>query len=253
MRYCANFLIVLSLLVLTACKTNLNFYSGAPYQTPYHVDESIIVTFPDEIKDRKYRVKVGGFLDSHFFRIPVQDAYSTEVTGRLGPMFARGVSVTNKSVYDQITPLNAQLPASRDESVERNLDAILEDLNKKEKKELETKKSESALTEEAFRAADLQSIESKQSVYLLRFNNALLGFVEGRARVSFQVELIDRRTGNILMGNQYQGRSQRFDPNQNNKTNEIVLVRLVRQAFAGAMSQMMDDIAATAGASGSKK
>ncbi len=254
MRY--KYLLVICCLVLmvAGCKTRLNFITGSPIQTPYRVNEGVIAVYPDEIRDRIYKVKVGGLLDGKYYQVPVQEAYAAETTARLSPMFTRGVSVLNQSVYDQITPLNAVEPASRDESKERNLDVILEDIKKKESKdETAPKQTEKELVEEAFRAADLQAIQDKQHVYLLQFRNTLLGFVDGRARVSFQVVLADRRTGNILMQGQYQGRSEKFTPRINERTNEIELVRLVRQSLSGAMGQMIDDVAVATGASGSKK
>ena len=77
--------------------------------------------------------------------------------------------------------------------------------------------------------------------------------VEGRVRTSFVVHLIDRRTGNELMKNQYQGRSERFVPKQSERTNELELQRLIRQSLSGGMSQMMDDLAIATGATGSKR
>ncbi|HMX62563.1 MAG TPA: hypothetical protein PKD58_05810 [Candidatus Sumerlaeota bacterium] len=246
-------LCVISLFAV-ACKQRLEFITGAPIQTPYRVNDGVIASFPDEIKERLYKIKVGGTFDGKVYQVPVQEAYASELTARLSTMFTRGVSVINQSIYDQITPLNAPLPASRDESQERNLDEVLADLRKKESGEKDApKKTEAELTEEAFRAMDVNSVQSKNHAYLLKFDVALLGMVEGRVRTSFVVHLIDRRTGNELMKNQYQGRSERFVPKQSERTNELELQRLVRQSLSGGMSQMMDDLAIATGATGSKR
>ncbi|MEO8376290.1 MAG: hypothetical protein ABI579_01355 [Candidatus Sumerlaeota bacterium] len=246
------FLCLISLFA-TACKQRLEFITGAPIQTPYRVNEGIIASFPDDMKERIYKIKVGGFFDGKVYQIPVQEAYASETTARLSAMFTRGVSIVNYSVYDQITPMNAPLPASRDESKERNLDDVLADLRKKESKEKDApKQTEAELTEEAIRTMDIESVQNKNQAYLLKFDVAILGIVDQRVRTSFVVRLIDRRTGNELMKNQYQGRSERFEAKQNEKTNEIELRRLIRQSLSGAMGQMVDDLAVAAGASGSK-
>lgn len=246
------FLCIASLLSV-GCKQRLEFITGAPIQTPYRVNEGIIAAFPDEMSERIYKVKVGGFFDGKIYQIPVQQAYASELTARLTPMFTRGVSVINSGIYDQITPVDAPLPASRDESQERSLDDVLADLRKKESKDKDApKKTEAELTEEAIRTMDLDSIQGKNHAYLLKFDVALLGVVEQRVRTSFVVRLIDRRTGNELLKAQYQGRSERFEPKQNERTNELELLRLVRQSLSGGMSQMIDDLAKVTGATGSK-
>lgn len=230
------------------CATDLTFPSGSPIKSPYKVQQGIIVSFPDEIDERKFKVRVGGFIDQQNYNIPVGDVYKTETVARLSGVFTQGVTVTSRSIVDTLPPLRTSEEQEADPSTNPRLEAILEELRAKEKGEGKSKRTEAELMEAALRIASEESVSQKNSVYLLTFEDALFGFVDGRMSISYSMKFIDRRTGNVLHAARYSGRSRRFEGAQSSKTNENNLRDLARQAFSGAMLRMMDDIASSAGA-----
>ena len=268
-----SFLRVLSLVMVMmvvvlagGCRTRVNFSAGAPYPTGFDkVNDAVIVSFPDAIKERTYKVRVGSLWEAHTFVMPVMEAYQAETTARMNGVFSRGVTMTSHKSLEELDERRAQYQEAKsaelantstetrkgeeldEEVTQSELDRILADLEKKEKGEGDVDKSEAELVDEALRQASMEMVEQKGASYLLVFRDALFGMPEQRIMVSFSVQLIDRRTGNVLVQKRYQGRSQRFDPNRNNKTNQAELVALTRMAFAGAMGQMTEDIARATG------
>jgi predicted ATP-dependent endonuclease of OLD family len=248
-------LLLLPLLLLAVgCKTRVAFPLGAPYPSTQRIDEAVIISFPDSIIKRTYNVKVGGFLDQHVFVMPVFDIYRSETVARMNGLFAKGVTLVAHSALDEMVDRDLShmrpepAPDSRDHTQSAsNLESVLADLERREGGDRSVGKSRQELMDEALREAAMESIDDKNAVYLLYFRDALYGVEDSRITVRFRAQLIDRRTGATLLDNRYQGRSTRFDPVNNLKTNEIRLVSLTRLAFSGAMSKLIDDIAQATG------
>lgn len=251
-------LLLLLLVVVSGCRSRVDLNYGAPYASPYRIDESVIVSFPDEMQKRTYKVKVGGFFDAHVYIIPVGEAYASETTARMKGIFTGAVTLTSNSMLDQLAapaPEKSVLPPveksedeedSKEAQQERDLEAVLSDLTKVEKGEkLPEKKSQAQLTQEALEMTSIEMFRQRDPGYLLRFQDAIFGFDpnDSRCRVSFRVQYIDWRTKNILFDKRYSGQSQRFKAAQSQKTNETNLRDLVRQAMSGTMTQLVEDIA----------
>lgn len=232
--------------LLAGCTTAIRFPSGAPYQSPYNSTEGMIIAFPDELPERPLKIKVGGFLDREYYELSVGEAYINETTARLSNIFRGGITVTTHSVVDQLPGLNTGDGGEPAEGTSTSdLEDIIRELNEKERSGsgAKTRKSVDELTARALDLASRESIEQKNSTYLLRFSDALLGSREQRLLATFRVRLYDRRTGNLLLDKRYGGRSQRFEPVNSQKTNENRLMALTKQALSGGMAQMVEDIA----------
>ncbi len=243
-----HLLLLLSAVAMAAsgCRTRLDFPSGGTFHSPYRVNDGVIVAFPDDLEDRTYNVKVGRLWESRVFVIPVLDAYRTETVARMGGVFRQGVVFASHSVLDDIEMRTAPPESGNEEAMERELDSILRDLAEEEQTRrgiFDTGARRQELSDRALREAALESVEQRGGNYVLFFQDALFGFPEGRASVSFRVHLIDRRTGNVLLNKRYSGASSRFDARRNHRTNEINLVNLTKQAFAGAMRDLIRDVA----------
>lgn len=232
-------------LALAGCSTAIEFKGGAPFSTDYVVKEGVIVSVPDELPARTLRIRIGGFLDQHYYLLPVGDAYRDETVSRMNGLFTEGVTITTYRVADQLPTLketnDEALKSASGESA--RLDELYEKIKERERDDSRTQESVLDLTNDALAEAAKETIAQKNSIYILRYATPLLGFVDQRVVVSFRAQLADRRTGNLLLDKRYQGRSRRFDPADSVKTNEDNLVSLVRQAFSGAMNQMVEDIA----------
>lgn len=261
LRFC---LFLLGVLVLAAgCRSKLEFISTAPYQSPYRVNDAVIVSYPDELMDRKYRVKTGGFFDTHVYIIDVLEAYNNETASRMKSFFTRGVTVTTHSVLQQLyksepDDIDLDLPGEGEEATaeekkaDRDLEAILDEMarieqGEKVRNEEGKKRKLPDLTEEALTQSSIEMLEQRKPGYALVFGDAQLGFIERRATVSFRAQLIDWRTKNVLLDRRYKGQSRRFEPFQNKTSNKNKLIELIKEAFSGTMTQMMDDIAITTG------
>ncbi len=240
------------LLLLTAvavaasgCRTRLDFPSGGTFHSAYQINDGIIIAVPDDLEDRTYNVKVGRLWESRVFVIPVLDAYRTETVARMGGVFRQGVVFASHSVLEDIEMMGAPT-AKTEEATARELDSILRELAQEEQTRRgifsgEARRQE--LSDEALRGAALETVEQRGGNYVLYFQDALFGFPNGRATVNFRVQLIDRRTGNVLLNKRYTGSSSRFSPHRSHRTNEINLVRHTKMAFAGAMRDLIRDVA----------
>lgn len=228
-------------LLLQACSTNVRFDTGAPYQTPLRVEYSALVAFPDAIVEQEYKARVGAFLDRHVFKLPVYEAYRAETLGRLKGFFTGGLAVTTQSVATKLLPEQSAATVSGTEGSE--LERILAELEAERVDDEASEKTEDELNRELYDAVGLETLRERGADYMLWFDDALFFFEESRIVVSYRVRLLDQRTGAQLLNERYTGRSQRFDPGNNNKTNEIKLQNLTRQAFNGGMSQLLEDLA----------
>lgn len=247
-------LLMVALFAATGCTSNIKFPLGTPYPTPHKIEEGVVVSFPDSIVKRRFSAKVGSFLDQHVYRVSVYDAYRTETVARMNGLFTDGVTLVVHSALQEIQDeqvsgvmSDEQRAAAGDESTESRLDQILADLEAKESGDKTVKKRQDELVEEALREAAKETIDQKNSVYLLKFRDALYGMSDGRVAVTFSIRFIDRRTGAILLEKRYKGLSPRFEPGNNQKTNEVRFLALTKQAFSGAMSTMVKDIAEVTG------
>lgn len=251
-RYTLFCLITACVALTAGCTTRLNFPVGAPYQSPYRIDDSVIVVFPDALQERTYRIRVGGFLDRTVFIVPVKELYRAETVARMNGMFLQGVSLTDRAslaaLFEQpdTSSTVAKPPEEKDET-RRELDLILADLEASESGDKTIEKSAAELTREATDEAQREAILQKDSSYILVFRDAQFDVIEGRPFVTFQAAFMDARTNNVFFDKRYQGRAPVFRPKQNNKTNEGELVRLTRIALGGAMMQMSEDIAKATG------
>ncbi len=254
-------------MILVGCiTTDLQFNFGAPYKSPYTIEDAVIVSFPDDLNERIYRINVGEFLDRRKFAINVLEAYASEVVPRMHGIFTEGVTLTTESTLVQVlgeTPApTEESPAidpidgettREDEPVQesgepRELGAILDDLAAVERKE-ETapERTQEELTEEAIQAASLEQARQRGAGHILRFDDALLAMIDDRIAISFSVTFEERDTRRILHQGRYSGRSRRYEPGTNMKTNEDKLKVLVKEAFVGPMRNMVQDMALGAG------
>jgi hypothetical protein len=269
------------------CSTRIKFPTGAPNETIWMMDEAAVVSLPDSLEDREYKVSVGSLWEAHKFKIPLHDVYRTEAYARLSPLFTRGVTMTTHEVLDEIqgryaaedealpdeeatdekdatdkkskakskakdskdpkaTDAKAGDAESKDSVPGSELEKVLAELEKKEEGE-KVSKTQAELMDQALREAEIETYEQRGAVYLVRFQDALYGMPDERVAVSFRVQLIDRRTNAILLDKRYGGRSQRFNPNKNNKTNEDRLIYLTKLALSKPMGQLVEDIAKVTG------
>ncbi len=252
-------LITLSLLIMFAftfvgCKTHVPFPRGARYGTPYVVNESVIVTFPDEIQDRQIRLKLGGWIDRKTFVIPLFEAYTTETGARMKGLFSKSVTMTLNSVVEEMLPElqeKSREAERREQSggtdTARELDALLDGLDGDDPDSEEKEMTDEEWVESEMLKASKETLIEEKPSYWLKFDEALLGFPNNQATVSFRVKLIDQRTGAEILHKRYRGRSQVFEPYQSDKTNKDVIVRLTKQAFSGPMQQLVTDIAERTG------
>ncbi len=241
----------LAVLFLSSCSTDLKFGTGAIYPTSYRSQEGIIVSLPDDVKDRVYKIRVGSFINAHFFKVSVFDAYREEIGARAKGVFRGGVTLTTHDVLSQIQWQDpADGPVATAPS--RDVQTILGEMGSLERKELskeeQKNKSQEKLAEEAIRASSLEMLEQKEIGYLLRFQDAQFAMIDQRATVSFSILLVDWRTKNILLRKRYQGRSRAFDPYNNMKTNEKELRAALKEAFSISMRPMIEDIGEASGA-----
>ena len=247
-------LAMLIALVVSGCTTNLNFSYGSPYQSGYRIDEGVIVAFPDTLSKEEYKIRAGDFFwEKKVYIVPVGQVYSAETLARLEGLFLKGVTVTNASTAKLLDPEpSAEAAANADGKTQ--IDRILDDMAKKEKdKDAKDKKKKIAdYHEDLFAEAGLELLRQKDANYVLAFNDALYFVREGRIVNTYRVKLVDRRTGNVLLDKRYSGRSQLFEPVQSTKTNEEKLKSLTRQAFAGSMAQLVEDIATALDARGTQ-
>ena len=245
LRYLSPLLLCLGLISFSGCKTRINFPIGASNISPYRINEGVIISLPDSLKKRTQRVRVSkAWWDSMIFIIPVEDAYKTESRARLSGFFSQRTVLTTHSALSDLETLPAEFGAPTEADTEAELDRIL-----REMEELETGKRKpdqkklAQLNEQALREASREGVAVDDARYLLRYNRPLFGMIDGRLRVDYRVQLIDRRNGVVLMDKRYFGTSRAFDPRESNRTNELLLISLTKEAFSGAMSRMTEDIA----------
>lgn len=222
----------------------IQFDTGAAYHSPYVVDEEAIVSFPDSILERVYRVRAGGgfFWERQIYKIPVYELFRAETQAHLKGIFRRGVTVSNHSATDLMEPMPGPMVSDQEES--RSLEEILDELNRKEEGDEEIEKSESELNEELQEALSRRVLEERDARYLIWYNNAILTMgKDRRVVISFDVDVRDRRTGVSLLQKRYTGRSRRFDPGRNLDTNTYKLEGVTRQTFSGIMKQFIADLA----------
>lgn len=247
----------------TGCKSTVPFPTGAPYPYRSKVDDGVIISFPDTLPKRQYKVNVGTLWESHTFIIPVYETYRNETSARMNGLFTKGVTVTGHGSLKEIeagqeaakveeAAKDAPHPADPDSKLDANvtkteLDKILDDISAKDTKERKVKKSEAELTADAIRQAGIDMINQKPNNFIVFFNDAILGMQDKRIIVTFSIKFIDRKSGNTLFEKRYQGRSSPFEPNRSDKTNEGELIQLTKLAFSGAMSTMTEDIAVATG------
>lgn len=257
-----------AVVILVGCiTTDLQFNFGAPYKSPYTIEDAVILSFPDDLNERVYRINVGEFLERRKFAINVLEAYTSEVVPRMHGIFTEGVTLTTESTLVRVL---GEAPAPREEppainpieggttgeeedpvadpAEPRELGAILDDLAAVERKE-ETapEKTQEELTEEAIEAASLEQARQRAAGYILRFDDALLAMIDDRIAISFSVTFEERDTRRILHSARYSGRSRRYEPGTNMKTNEDKLKVLVKEAFVGPMRNLVRDMALGAG------
>lgn len=246
--------------LLAACTTRLDFSRAAPFQSPIRVDEAVLISFPQTIAKREYKVKIGKLWDTQVFAVPIMDAYKNEVSARMKSVFRGGVTVITDTALAQIIQADPESGVSN-EPAARDLEAILADLteteqlrrrelSKEDVEDAKTKRSsrrQEELTQEALRASQLEMMEQRDYGYLLDFQDAQLGMIDKRFVVSYRVRLVDWRTNNELLNKRYTARSRVLDARRNMKTNEKLLTDLVKEAFSGAMNQMMNDMTEVSG------
>lgn len=255
-QFFAVFLLLVAV-VLSGCTSNLNFAYGSPYQSSYRVDDGVIVAFPDGLAKEEYKIRAGGFFwEKKVYIVPVGQVYSSESLARLEGLFLKGVTTTNHSTAKLLDPEpSAEAAAKADGKTE--IDRILDEMAKQEKdkdgKSKDKNKNKKKLAdfhEDLYAEAGLELLRQKDANYVLWYNDALFFVRESRLVNTYRVRLVDRRTGNILLDKRYSGRSQVFQPAQSSKTNEEKLQVLTRQAFAGSMAQLVEDIATALDARG---
>lgn len=241
--------------LLAACSTRLDFSRAAPYQSPVRVDDAVLISFPQDIEKREYKVKIGKLWDTHVFMVPVMDAYKNEVAARMKSVFRGGVTVITDTALSQIKQADPALGVPN-EPATRDLETILSELTETEqlrRGEIEEEEVDEAnrranskrqeeLTQEALRASQLEMMEQRDYGYHLEFLDAQLGMIDKRFVVSYRVRLLDWRTGNELLNKRYTARSRVLDARRNMRTNQKLLTDLVKEAFSGSMNQMMSDM-----------
>lgn len=258
--FCTSVLLLCLVLTLGGCKTPIRFRNAPPFQSSYHLDEALLVAFPDELNGQTRRLKVGkAFWDQTIFIIQIREAYETETAGRMHGLFTKGVTITNHTfIREEMAKIRL-----RDEAMEEMTGYEVQEGDTPENRDLDTILNEMATTDEKFikdnagklagEALDESAREvysQKDFGYLLYFEDAQLVFSPDRCYVSYKIKLVDWRTKNILLEKRYKGASATFTAFRNKKTNERYIQDHVRQAFNGTMLEMVDDIIKLSGAEG---
>lgn len=251
LAYC---LLLVFATLMGGCTSRVKFPLGSPYPTSHSIDDGVIVSFPDSIVERKYSIKVGAFMDQHVFIVRVYDAYRTETVARMNGLFTQGVTLSVHSALQELQDeqvsgvmSDEQRAAAGQDETNTKLDKILADLEAKESGDKTIKQKQQELMDEALREAAKETVDQKNTAYLVKFRDALYGVTDERVAVSFSIQLIDRRTGGILLEKRYRGLSSRFNAGNNQRTNEARLLALTKEAFSGAMGELVDDIAEVTG------
>ncbi len=243
----------------TGCKTTVQPAGHTVYPSPYRIDDSVLISFPDDIMEREYRVKVGSLWEKQIFIVPLLDHYASETTGRMRGLFTQNIWVTTNSKVDEALErrmMDHQAGEEEEVKEERDLSKVLDEMAAVERGEDvlgedEKKRTKEELTQEALRESSEEAFQEAEIGYLIRFQDAQLGFIDNRCVISFRVQFIDWRTQNVFFEKRYnRGQSRRFDPYRNNKTNENTIQALVTEAFAGKMRTLVEDISAVTGAQG---
>ena len=252
MRFLLLAVILPALLFASGCRTTVNFPSGGVFPSPYRINDAVVIAFPDDIKDDRFRVRVGSLWERHVFVLPVMDAYRSETVSRMNGLFTQGVTPTTHSVLKEIFEEHSD---EVDDVARSDWDVLMglgesssAEANQESSQRRRGRNNEAMMR--ALREASIESVGQKNPTYLVIFQDTLLGFLDERATVSFRVQVLDTRTNNLLMEKRYRGRSQRFQPVRSNTTNQQHLVRLTNQAFSGAMSELIEDLARVTAARG---
>lgn len=256
-RPTAVFLLLLLAVVVSGCNRHrVNFNISTAYNSPVMLTDPIIISYPDEELGEIYRIRLGSWWWVQNYEIPISEAYLSELRGRFGPIFRGGVTVTTNKTIESLRQMEVAEVSDpvqqRDTVVGSELDRLLDEIGAPRPDDPTVFEDTRPLHErhrEIFSDAALEALRDNPSPYLLRVNQAAYNFSNSRCQVLLRVDLVDRRTGVLLLHNRvYTGRSRIFTPYESERTNIRELTHLTRQALGQAMSPLVTDVLEAIGA-----
>lgn len=256
-RLATAFLFLSAILIVTGCNRHrVNFNISTAYNAPVMLQESLIISYPDDDLEEIYRIKLGRWWWAQNYEIPISQAYLSELRGRFGPIFRGGLTVTTNRTIDSVRQLEvasvAEPTQERESVVGSELDRLLDEIGAPRPEDSTSEADRRSVQERhqaIFADAAMEALRQNDAPYLLRIEQAAYNFNNARCQVLLRVSLVDRRTDVTLINNRvYTGRSRTFSPYESERTNNRELVHLTRQALGQAMSPLVSDVLEAVGA-----
>lgn len=249
--------LLLAVCLLPGCiRHRLDFNATTNYSPPATLREALIISFPDDVLEDNYRIRVGAWWWAQYYNVPIAEACLSELRGRFGPVFREGITVTTNDTIDTLRAIETEETTAaaprREGVVSSQLDQLLDEMGAARPDEDTAPGRDLSVRErqqQIFHDASMEALRNNPAKYLLRVNQAAYNFGGTRAQVLMRVQLIDRRTNVILINNKvYTGRSQTFRAHENDQTNLRDLTFLTRQALSQATGPMVRDVIQAIGA-----